>query len=244
VLAAIVVPDEPDVVVTVPEPPVFSAIVVADPPSDCRVNKPEFGVIEILPPLLDNVPVLPLPASSVKAPDGEMTEMPLPDTELLIVFEPRSTIDEFKVKVLLDEPVANDILLPKLILLLPAVLSTTFAPAVNDPVPVTNKLDPEVASVSCKFNVPPACTVAPALFVTVTAPLVAPSVNALPLLVSIVPLLVNVPPFAFIVIALSDDTVTPVGTVVPDKPDVVVTVPEPPVLKSIVVVVGINPSGW
>ena len=97
----------PAVVVTVPEPPVLSAIVVADPPSDWKVNKPEFGVIEILPPLPDSVPVLPLPPSIVKAPDGEVTEMPLPDVELLIVFEPRSTTDEFKVKVLLDEPVSK-----------------------------------------------------------------------------------------------------------------------------------------
>ena len=57
VFAAIVVPEVPDVVVTVPVPPVLSLIVADEAPSVWKVNKPELGVIEILPLVLANVPV-------------------------------------------------------------------------------------------------------------------------------------------------------------------------------------------
>ena len=242
VFAATVVPEAPDVVVTVPVPPVCKLIVVADAPSDWNVNKPELGVIEILPVVLANVPVPPLAPCIVKAPDGEVTAIPLPDLASVIVCVPKSTVDELIVNVLLDDPGVKDRLFPKLNVLVPAVVSATLVPAVNKPVPDNNKLAPALESVSCIVNTPLAAIVAPALLVTVNKPLVDCSVKDLLPLVSIVPLLVNVPPFMFKVIALSDDSVVFAATVVPEAPDVVVTVPVPPVLR--LITVAEPPSDW
>ena len=57
--------------------------------------------------------------------------MPLPDLASVTMFEPSSTVEEVMVNVLLDDPGVNDILLPKLNVLLPAVVSATFVPAVK-----------------------------------------------------------------------------------------------------------------
>jgi hypothetical protein len=85
VFTATVVPEAPDVVVTEFAPPVLSLIVVADPPSDWNVNKPELGATEILPAVLNNVPVPPLAPSTVNPPDAEVTEIALPDLASVIV---------------------------------------------------------------------------------------------------------------------------------------------------------------
>ena len=92
VFAATVVPEDPDVVVTKAVCPVLRLIVVADPPSDWNVSKPEAGAIEILPAELNNVPVPPLAPSIVKPPDGETTEIALPDVPFVTVAPPKSTV--------------------------------------------------------------------------------------------------------------------------------------------------------
>ena len=214
VFVATVVPDDPEVVVTVPEPPVFRSIVVAETPSDWKVNKPELGVIEILPAVLTNLPVAPLPPSTVSelALDGDVTEIALPEVASVIVRLDKSTIDDDKVNVLLDVPGLNDILFAKLNLLLAAVPSVMFPPAVYEPVPDIVMFAPEVVSVSCMVNAPPEAIVAPLSLTTANGPLVDSIVKALPLLVSIVPLFVKVlelPPLTFSVIGQADDNITP-----------------------------------
>jgi hypothetical protein len=108
VFAATVVPEAPDVVVNVPEPPVFKAIVVADPPSVWKVKSPELGVIEILPAVLNNVPVPPLAPSIVNPPDADVTEIALPDVALVTVPLAKSTVDADIFNVLLAAPVLNN----------------------------------------------------------------------------------------------------------------------------------------
>ena len=117
----------------------------------------------------------PLPASIVKAPDGEFTVIALPDVPSVTVNVPKSITEDVIVRVLLDPPVVNDVLAPKFNVLLPAVLSNAFDPVANEPVPDIDRLAPAVVSVSFTVNAVPDAIVP--LLIIDNAPLVDSIVN-------------------------------------------------------------------
>ncbi len=66
------------------------------------------GVMVILPLLLVNPPVLPLPPSTVEPPDGDMTAIALPDVPLPIMPLLKSIVVPLIFNVLLAAPVLNN----------------------------------------------------------------------------------------------------------------------------------------